>query len=292
MARKRFLKSGLRSGRDAERERKSRYCLLTAADRYLLMSEQLDVQIRGAVGLLLFRNPPHNHATVALLRLLADALEGLDSEPQVRAVVLASEGKAFCAGADLVSPNGFGAKGDDPLREFYDQAIRLFATRKPIVAAVQGAAIGAGLGLAVAADFRVATPESRFSANFAKLGFHPGFGLTCTLPRVIGHQRAAQMLLTAGRYKAEEVAEWGLVDRMASMDKLRETALAFAGEIAENAPLSLLATRATLRSNLVEQVRAALIHEHREQSMLWHTEDFAEGLRAVAERRPGKFVGR
>ena len=256
------------------------------------MTEQLDVQIRGHTGLLSFQHPPHNHATVSLLRLLGDALDRLDSAPQVRAIVLASEGKAFCAGADLVSPDGFGAAGDDPLREFYDQAIRIFASRKPIVAAVQGAAIGAGLGLAVAADFRVATPEARFSANFAKLGFHPGFGLTCTLPRVIGQQRATQMFLTAGRYKAEEVAEWGLVDRMTSTGTLLETALAFAGEIAENAPLSLLATRATMRGNLVEQVRTTLVHEHREQLLLRHTEDFAEGLRAVAERRPGNFAGR
>ncbi len=256
------------------------------------MNEQLDVQILGNSALLLFQNPPYNFATVGLLRLLADALERLDADPQVRAVVLASEGKAFCAGADLVSPNGFGAEGNDPLREFYDQAIRIFSCAKPIVAAIQGAAIGAGLGLAVAADFRVASPEARFSANFTKLGFHPGFGLTCTLPRVIGQQRAAQMFLTANRYKTDEVALWGLVDRIASADTLREAALAFAGEIAENAPLSLLATRATLRRGLVEQVKATLIHEHAEQTKLKPTEDFAEGLRSVAERRPGKFVGR
>ena len=256
------------------------------------MNEQLDVQIQGSVALLVFQNPPNNFATVSLLRLIADALEKLDAEPQVRAIVLASAGKSFCAGADLVSPNGFGAQGNDPLREFYDQALRIFACRKPIIAAIQGAAIGAGLGLAVAADFRVATPEARFSANFTKLGFHPGFGLTCTLPRVIGPQRAAEMFLTAGRYKAEEVVAWGLVDRMTSTDNLRETALAFAGEIAENAPLSLLATRATLRGNLAEQVKMTLVHEHREQLKLQPTEDFVEGIRAMTERRPGKFVGR
>ena len=256
------------------------------------MSEQLDIEIRGKLALLVFGNAPNNYATVGLLRLLADALERLDTQPQVRAVVLASEGKSFCAGADLVSPNGFGAQGDDPLREFYDQALRIFACRKPIVAAVQGAAIGAGLGLAVAADFRVAAPEARFSANFTKLGFHPGFGLTHTLPRVIGHQRATQMFLTAARYKAEEVASWGLVDRVAGADKLREAALAFAAEIAENAPLALLATRATLRANLVEQVTATLLREHAEQLLLQRTEDFAEGIRAMSERRPGNFAGR
>ena len=256
------------------------------------MNEQLDIEIQNHVALLVFQNPPNNFATVGLLRLIADALEKLDADPQIRAVVLASEGKSFCAGADLVSPNGFGAQGNDPLREFYDQALRIFAARKPIIAAVQGAAIGAGLGLAVAADFRVASTEARFSANFVKLGFHPGFGLTCTLPRLIGQQRATEMFLTAERYKAEDVIAWGLVDRIAGVDSLRARALAFAHDIAVNAPLSLLTTRATLRGDLVERVRATLVHEHREQVQLLNTEDFAEGIRSVGERRPGNFVGR
>ncbi len=256
------------------------------------MAEQLDVQKNGNVALITFHNPPHNHANVSVLRALGDALERLDADPEVRAAVLASEGKVFCAGADLVSADGFGAASDDPLREFYDQAIRIFACQKPLVAAVQGAAIGAGLGLAVAADFRVASPAARFSANFVKLGFHPGFGLTCTLPRTIGQQRASRMFLTAARYKAGDVADWGLIDRMADTGGLTETALSFAREIAENAPLALLATRATLREGLLEQVRETLKREHREQLKLRDTEDFAEGVRAVAERRPGHFQGR
>lgn len=255
------------------------------------MTERIEVETHGNVALLTFHNPPHNYATIAVLRGLADALDALGDQPDVRAVVLASEGKAFCAGADFVSGAGFGGATDDPLREFYDQAIRIFRSRKAVVAAVQGAAVGAGLGLAVAADFRVASPEARFSANFVKLGFHPGFGLTCTLPRVIGHQRAAEMFLTGARYKAEEVAPWGLVDRIAAAG-LRTAALAFAAEIAENAPLSLLATRATLRAGLADQVVATLRHEHAEQQKLAVTEDHAEGVRAVAERRPGNFTGR
>ena len=256
------------------------------------MTVQLDVQQFENVALVTFQNPPVNFANIALLRTIADALEQLDVEPEVRAIVLASEGKAFCAGADLVSDNGFGAEGNDPLREFYDQAIRIFAARKPIVAAVQGPAIGAGLGLALAADFRVASTAARFSANFVKLGFHPGFALTHTLPRVIGPQRAAHMFLTGDRYKAEEVYPWGLVDRIAGADTLRDEALAFATEIAVNAPLSLLSTRATLRAGLLQQVVATLAHEHSEQLKLQDTDDFAEGIRAVGERRPGKFLGR
>jgi enoyl-CoA hydratase/carnithine racemase len=255
------------------------------------MNERVGVQIHNHIAFLQFENAPNNFATINLLRLIADALQQIDADSQVRVIVLASEGKSFCAGADLVSPNGFGAQSNDPLREFYDQALRIFACRKPIVAAVQGAAVGAGLGLALTADFRIAAHEARFAANFTKLGFHPGFGLTCTLPRVVGLQRAAQMFLTAERYKAEEVAAWDLVDRVVSIDDLRANALAFAGEIAVNAPLSLLATRATLRGDLLEQVRAALAHEHREQLKLQPTADFAEGIRAVTERRPGNFVG-
>jgi enoyl-CoA hydratase/carnithine racemase len=253
---------------------------------------RINEEVRGHVGLLEFSNPPHNHATVGLLRDLADALERMDSAPVVRTIVLTSAGNIFCAGADLVSSDGFGADGDDPLREFYDQVIRLFRSRKPIIAAIQGAAIGAGLGLAVAADFRVAAPEARFSANFVKLGFHPGFGLTHTLPRLIGPQHAARMLMTGGRYKPEEVAPWGLVDRIADVSNLRHAALSFAEEIAENAPLSLLATRASLRGNIATMVEQTLAHEHIEQTKLKATEDYAEGVKAVAERRPGQFVGR
>lgn len=256
------------------------------------MNERVAVDLQGHVALLSFSNPPHNYATVNLMRLIADALLRLDDEPAVRAIVLAAEGKTFCAGADLVSPNGFGATSADPLREFYDQVIRVFSSRKPVVAAVQGAAIGAGLGLAVSADFRVAAPEARFAANFTKLGFHPGFGLTHTLPRLLGVQRAAEMMLCAERYSTERVAPWGLVDRVAPAAGLRAAALAFAQEIAVNAPLALLATRATLRGDIAAQVTRALLREHSEQLRLQPTEDFAEGVRAMTERRPGDFKGR
>jgi enoyl-CoA hydratase/carnithine racemase len=256
------------------------------------MSGPITVLRLGHVAHVVFQNPPHNHATVGLLRALGDALEHIDADPEYRAVVLASEGKSFCAGADLVSKEGIGGNGVDPVREFYDQALRLFAFGKPIVAAIQGAAVGAGLGLAVAADFRIAAPEARFSANFVKLGYHPGFALTFTLPRLIGASRAALMLMTAARCKPEEVIGWGLVDRIVEAAQLRESAQAFAAEIADNAPLSLLATRRTLRRNFLEQVRAALVVEHAEQSKLRLTEDYAEGVLAVTERRSGNFVAR
>ena len=198
----------------------------------------------------------------------------------------------FCAGADLASPTGIGGAGMGGVSELYDQAVRLFSVEKPIVAAVQGAAVGAGLGLALVADFRVAAHEARFSANFVKLGFHPGFGLTHTLPRVIGAQRANLMFLTGRRIRADEALAWGLVDELVPADELRQSAFALAAELAENAPLAVVATRKTTRSQLAEAVRAATAHEHQQQTILRATEDFAEGVAAVNERRPGQFKGR
>ena len=254
--------------------------------------DMIKLNIQGHVAELVFHNPPHNHVNVDLLRALADQLETLDHNPNIRAVVLASEGKAFCAGADLATPDGMGGVSADPVREFYDQALRLFACKKPIVAAIQGATIGAGLGLAIVADYRIAAPEARFAANFTKLGFHPGFGLTHTLARLIGQQRASLMFMTARRFKAEEMLDWGLVDQIVEASDLRNAAMALAQEIAENAPLALLATRQTLRSGLVEAVTAALAHEHAEQSILRQTADYSEGVRSVFERRPASFIGR
>ena len=254
--------------------------------------DHLTVTTEGHVATLVIDRPPNNHVSVDLMRDLADALEKVDRDNNIRAVVLTSAGKAFCAGADLVSPTGIGGTGMSGIDSLYDQAVRLFSIETPIVAAVQGAAVGAGLGLALVADFRVVAPEARFSANFVKLGFHPGFGLTHTLPRLIGEQRANLMFLTGRRIKGDEALAWGLADELVPLDQLLSAAQALAAEIAENAPLAVVATRKTLREGLAAAVRAQTNHEHEQQTILRATDDFAEGVRAVQERRAGVFQGR
>lgn len=240
--------------------------------------------------------PPHNYFDDALIRNLADAFEALDRNPDCRAILLAAEGKSFCAGADFQSRpernplnQGQTGTGHNPL---YLEAVRLFRCSKPVVAAIQGAAIGGGLGLALVADFRVASPEARFAGNFVKIGIHPGFGLTYTLPRLIGQQRAALMLLSGRRIDGETAVAWGLADQLATPEKLRADAQALAAEIAENAPLAIVSTRATLRNKLADAVEAQTRHELAEQTRLMKTEDHREGVKAVAERRPGRFTGK
>lgn len=266
---------------------------VVAAAQAMKPRGDVSVALDGHVAFLEMHRPPHNFFDRELIGNLADAFETLDREPQCRALVLASEGKSFCAGADFGPSGGEGEELEsDRAGRLYEQAIRLFGTRKPVIAAIQGAAVGGGLGLALAADFRIATPEARFAANFAKLGLHPGFGLTHTLPRLIGVQRASLMFYTGRRIHGEQALEWGLADVLVAPDRLREEALKLASEFADGAPLAVESVRATMRRGLADAVKATLKHELAEQSRLACTEDHKEGIRAVSERRPGRFQGR
>ena len=252
---------------------------------------EISARVDGHIAILEINRPPNNFVSVDLMRDLADALDDIDGDRTLRVSVLTAAGKAFCAGADLASPTGVGGSGMAGINPLYVEAVRLFSAKKPMVAAIQGAAVGAGLGLALVADFRIVAPEARFAANFVKLGFHPGFGITHTLPRVIGEQRAAMMCLTGRRIKGDEALTWGLADKLVPLSELRAAALELAQEIALAAPLAVISTRATLRAGLAEAVKHQTDHELKEQTWLRATSDFAEGVRSVNERRAGVFTG-
>ncbi|CAB4726286.1 unannotated protein [freshwater metagenome] len=227
---------------------------------------------------------PNNFFSYLMISAIADALERLDDYDDCRVVVLCAEGKNFCAGADFS-----GSAPAYSTADLYGAAERLFRTRKPIIAAVQGAAIGGGLGLAMAADFRVVSTETRISANFSRLGFHHGFGLSVTLPRVIGEQRAAELLMTGRRIDGSAAYALGLADRLADAENLLDETLELANEIALSAPLAVESIRATLRGNIADKVHVATQHEMAEQLRLRQTDDFAEGAKAMAERRTPNF---
>lgn len=260
------------------------------------MASYTDIGLEGHahVGLIEIRRPPLNFFDASLIQQIADALEEIDNDPNMRAVVLAAQGKTFCAGAQFGETKQAKEQpvGSRPVKHLYDEAARIFHTKKPIVAAVQGAAIGGGLGLALVADFRVTCPEARFSANFTKLGFHPGFGLTVTLGEAIGKTNAELMIYTGRRVNGEDALKIGLASVLVAQAEVRTAALKLAAEIAESGPLALLATRATMRAGLAERVEIATRRELAEQTLLRATDDFKEGVRASAERRLPNFTGR
>jgi enoyl-CoA hydratase/carnithine racemase len=230
------------------------------------------------------RRPPNNFFSFDMISALANALEELDRNDECRCVLLTAEGKNFCAGADFS-----GDASSYSTADLYHAATRLFCTNKPFIAAVNGAAIGGGLGLALSADFRVASPESKFSANFAQLGFHHGFGLTVTLPRLVGEQKASELLYTGRRVNGTEALEIGLIDQLVPHNEIESAAFTLAAEIASSAPLAVESIRATLRKGIAEKVAQATEHEMAEQTRLKATADFAEGTKAVSQRRPAEF---
>lgn len=260
----------------------------------------IGVTLDGHVATVEIRRPPHNFFDFSLIGQIADAFSAMDDDPQCRAIVLAAQGKSFCAGANFGSGRSDGSGSAEFTEEgfrnttgkLYREAVRLFGCKKPVIGAIQGPAIGGGLGLALVPDFRVVTSDARFAANFAKLGIHPGFGLTVTLPRLIGQQQANLMFFTGRRLSGEEALKIGLADQLVPANELRDAARALANEIAENAPLAVVSVRATVRQGLADAVAKATEHELKEQQWLRGTKDAEEGIRAVAERRPGKFIGK
>ena len=263
------------------------------------MSEFADIAVTksGHVATVEIKRPPHNFFDMSLIKQIADAFEGFDKDVDIRAIVLCAEGKSFCAGANF----GDGAKldkdGNRPNENqmgghLYQEAVRLFRTKKPIVGAIQGPAIGGGLGLALVPDFRVTCPEGRVSTNFTRLGFHPGFGLTHTLPALIGQQQAHLMFYTGRRLTGEEAVKIGLADVLVPLADVRSAAQKLAAEMADSSPLAVQETRATVRAGLADRIKAATDHELVIQSQLRKTEDFKEGIKSYAEKRPGNWKNR
>src|SRR6516225_11684385 len=177
---------------------------MSASDTY----RDIGVSRDGFVATVEMRRPPHNFFDSELIAEIGEAFEQLDADRQCRAIVLAAEGRSFCAGADFSRRMETGTvaegsrSGAGP--HLYKEAIRLFRTRKPIVAAVQGAAVGGGLGLALVADFRVTCQEARFRANYNRLGFHAGRELAPHLPGPAGAREVAVALYTGGRTPGDE----------------------------------------------------------------------------------------
>ena len=236
-----------------------------------------------------------NSMTPDVLEGLRDGVRRAREDADVRCVIVTGRGKSFCAGADFRSRERAGGDGLAPHeRSFatYAPFLSVLDVEVPTIAAMQGHAIGGGLGLAVVCDLRVANRDAKYGANFVRLGLHPGMATTYLLPRLMGVPRATEFLLTGRIVTGAEAAEAGLVHYAVAGDAVLDKARELANEIATAAPQAVRWTKRSIYRGLDwSPVEAARFEAH-VQSRSSETEDFREGVAALLEKRPPSFKGR
>ena len=255
--------------------------------------KDIGVTIAGHVGQIEIQRPPHNYFDNSLINQIADAFEAFDRDPDVPRGACSAPRASRSAPAPTSPtgrPTGAGGEGGNA-KHLYKEATRIFRTKKPIVAAVQGAAIGGGLGLALAADFRVTCSEARFSANFTRLGFHPGFSLTYTLPRLVGQQKANLLFYTGRRVTGEEAVAMGMADVLVPLADVRKAAIALATEIAQSAPLAVQSTRETMRRGFADAAERATERELTEQDWTRKTDRLQGRRQGLGGAAPAELRG-
>ena len=250
----------------------------------------------GVVVLTLDVPERRNAMTDELTAAWAETIPALRADRSVRAVVVTGAGSAFCAGGDLswIAESSELTITDlrERMRPFYRTWLAIRDLEVPVLAAVNGPAIGAGLCLALACDLRYASATAKLGAPFVKLGLHPGMAATFLLPDVIGAARARDLLLTGRTVDAAEAYRIGLVDGVHPADELLPAVLDLAGQMAAGAPLAVRLTKAALAHPGHRTLDEALHWEGLAQPVSMASDDLREGLAAQAERRPPRFTGR
>lgn len=259
--------------------------------------EDLLVERVGAVGWIRINRPEHRNAVrPETLGEICRAVDALTADAGVRALVLAGEGKHFSAGADFAFLESLKTTPAPQVKEhiyarFQGAARRLYHCPKPTIAAVSGAAITVGCELSLACDFRVAAEGALFQESWIRLGLIPPLGGLFLLPRLVGAGPAAEIVLTGRAVQAEEALRIGLVSELVQPESLRGRAQAFAEELAALPPLAYAAAKQGLRRGAESSMEKEWEANVLAQAMLLGTCDFAEGLAAVQEKRPGVFTG-
>jgi enoyl-CoA hydratase/carnithine racemase len=250
----------------------------------------IDITLHGATAILTLNYPERRNAlAIPMRQALADAMERLEADPGLRAIVLTGSGGTFSAGGDISGMNVTDIAGGRERFRLSHRLVRLMIeSAKPIIAAVEGWAVGAGLALALCCDTVIAAEDARFMAGFGKVGLVADFGLLHTLPRRIGEGRARQMLIHGDQIDAARAEAIGLIDRVVPPGTALQAALGLAETLAGQAPLPIAMTKSFLAQGLAE----ALEWERTVQSMLFLSADHAEGKAAFLDKRKPHFTGR
>jgi 2-oxoglutaroyl-CoA hydrolase len=255
------------------------------------MSEFLRVERAGAVATIwIDRQAKMNTMTVAMRNEFPEIFGALERDESVRVVVIrGAGGKAFSAGGDV---SEFLTLAPADLELWGDTLSAAERCRKPVIAAIDGYTMGAGLELAVACDFRVATLRSEFAFPEVRLGMIPGSGGTQRALRLMGMTRGKLFMMTGQRISAERAEAWGLITRAVPNEGLDEAVGGLAGELAERAPLALRTLKMVLNRGAEAPLETALELERKAYAWLRSTQDYAEGVTAFLEKRPPNYTGR
>ena len=251
-----------------------------------------------AIAVLVMNRPDRLNAVNNELAIaLNDALGGIAKDESVRVVVITGAFRAFCAGGDLLSIGKGRASGDtralEPLLRAGMQAVLTMRTMpQPVIAAVNGAAAGAGMNIALAADIRIAAEEATFGQNFAKVGLFPDYGGTHFLPQLVGPSKAAELFYTGDMIDAKTALRLGIVNHMVPAAQLEAEVKSLAQRVAQGPPLAIRAVKRTLFGDEKEKLVAALENEVHQQMPCYLSEDCSEGIRAFFEKRPPQFRGK
>lgn len=258
------------------------------------MTDGLRSEFEGGIATLTLDRPAAlNALTIPLKVALLQALTAVAADRDIRAVVLTGAGRAFCAGQDLAERAAPDAPPlDDELRDRYEPIIRaMVGLDRPIIAAINGVAAGAGASLALACDLRIAAASARFVLAFGRIGLVPDSGATWFLPRIVGSARAAEMALLDTPLDAGEALRIGLVSRVVPDEALLSTARDMAARLAASAPQAVAATKRLLAEAWTTDLEGALAAERVAQGALGASRDHGEGLAAFREKRPPQFDG-
>jgi enoyl-CoA hydratase/carnithine racemase len=257
----------------------------------------LEAKHDGIATLVMNRPDRLNALNNELASALNDALERIADDDAVRVVVITGAGRAFCAGGDL----GALAKGHQSgatheleplLRAGMQMVLKMRTMPQPVIAAVNGAAAGAGMNIALAADIRIAAEEAAFGQNFAKVGLFPDYGGTFFLPQLVGPAKAAELFYTGDMIDAKTALALGIVNQVVPAAQLEATVKTLAQKIAQGPSLPIHAAKKALFASDEKELAQALNNEVREQIHCYLSEDCREGIRAFFDKRPPKFLGK
>ena len=223
------------------------------------------------------------------------AVKKLHGMPDLRAVILCGEGEAFSAGGDLNMLRDLGkmqpAEVVPFMRWYYDQFLQLHRLGVPVIAAVRGVAVGAGLALALSCDMVVVDETARLAFNFLRIALHPGMASTVFVPRRVGHERAARLFYGADMFSGRDAATWGLVGEAVPRDQVEARAMELAGHVAARGPVGVRELQRTMRPSEAE-LSAGLQREAEAQAICYQTDDYARGVEGVASKTSPVFYGK